>query len=79
MAFFCSAPRSNPSFIPGCVKALTASLRDASSKLVSSALSPSTPTATKAGKELEEGEGLLKSAVTNVLNNGLKLLAACLY
>lgn len=79
MASFCSAPRSNPSFIHCCVKALTAALHDTSSKLVSSAVSPSTPAATKAGKELEEGEGLLKSAVTNVLNNSLKLLAACLY
>lgn len=61
------------------MKALPASLLDASRKLVSSAVSPSTPTATKAGKELEDSEGLLKSVVTNVLNNSLKLLAACLY
>lgn len=79
MVSFCSTPSSKPLFVHCCMKALPASLLDASGKLVSSAVSPSTPTAAKAGKELEDSEGLLKSVVTNVLNNSLKLLAACLY
>lgn len=44
------------------MEALTASLLEASSKLVSSAVGPSTPIATKPGEELEESGGLLSSS-----------------